>query len=300
MIRNLQKIFVLFCKFWKAFAPMLASLYLVLWVVQFFYYEDTFKKLDFLFGAFPNWINSIYPTPVDLFGIETHMGYIHGALFVMISFLFLVNYEKSITKLELSLKKKDKELEIRKNNQIKKEEIIKKNPYIPNLTHFFGLLELKFDSSYNENVDLEKLKIEYTKLLVSKLQEDFPSVKFGNSTKVFIISEEFSIFDSFLSRLVELVEVFKEINNSKNIKTSLLLSFEAGSTNSNPKYTSKLLQKLNNIKHYNKILIADKFLQKYKQQKARLFQIIPSGLAKIEMENFTEIDVEISFLKKIY
>lgn len=293
------KIILRFGVFWKIFSLILAIFYLFVWSAQFFN-MSLFIKLDGNFGSFSNWFNMIHPLRYRILNIQTYLGYIFCSLVFIVNFLVVFIFEKAIQKKYLLHQKKQTEAKIRKINQKKEEELIKQKPFIPNLTKFYGFFDLKLEllKPNEAQIDLTRLKNEYFKIILKNLEPKYPTFKFKIGNKLFLFCDDFSLVDALLEDILKLFNVFKELDDKKKITTDYLLSFEAGSDNSNLEFIFKVLSRVNNFQKYNEIIVLDKFAEKYKKNKIKKFHLNQLGIKKIEMENFNDINVEMYQMKQ--
>ena len=103
----------------------------------------------------------------------------------------------------------------------------KRTAPIENINHFYGLFELKleyFNPIEKSIEDLEKLKKEYLRMMVEKLQIKYTIVKFPASDKIFFYSERFSVFNSLSEDFVKLYQIFYDLNfiGSKQANITIL------------------------------------------------------------------------------
>jgi len=297
MDNKLRKI-VYFLKFWIYTSPAVAALYLLLWLVQVFN-VSLFKKLNILFGLIPGFIDKIIPITADLNGMDVTMGYVYFATVMILSTIAAIKLENHIIDNYNEKEQKISEGNLRRRKLNQKQKMGEKKYATEPSSYFFGLLELKFEflNDINQPYEqLEKLKKEYTKLLVNKLKEKYSDVQFVISSKVFIVSKEFSLFDPILCDIIRFFGVFQEVNNEKYISSTLLLSFDSGDAASNPKYIYRFLSKINDLDHKNKVIVLEKFSKKYKYVLTKQFISVPLGLQKIEIDN-SEFDIDLYYLE---
>lgn len=297
-IRTLD--FIIYCcMFTKAFCPFLGLAYLVGWLTMVF--EDpVFYLINDIIGWLPNLIDGIFLHQTDLFGSEYPMGYIYSAALTIILMYIVFKIQIYAGDCKIIKENETKKIEIKKIKRMNKtQEKVKKDSY--KYFCFFGLLELnlEYEDKYGKTgEELEKLKNEYLKMLTNKLSEKYSNVKFELSDKVFINSNDFLIFDPLLLDISKLHKIFVDLDNQKAIKTELILSFACANTNDEVEYIKKVLQKINNLKYINKVIVINDFYSKYKEMKAQHFEFISLGLSRIEMSDFKEIDVDLYCLKK--
>lgn len=287
------------CIFWKAICPFLGFLYLFAWLTMVF--EDPiFYTLDAVLGWLPSHIDALFLHQTDIFGMNVPMGYIYSAILIIISIYATMKIQIYASDSVMLQENEAKVVEIKKQDKIaKKEYKIKDETY--KLTHFFGVLELKLEyfSDYNKQKDkLETLKKEYLKMILNKLSSKYQDMEFELTDELFIISKDFLNFDPLLSDIAKLFKIFVQIDKEKSIQTTLLLSFSCGNENNNSDFIRKILKKVNQLKYINKIIVIDKFIDKYKATKSKNYDFISLGLSKLEMDNFNDIDVDLYYLKK--
>lgn len=286
------------CMFIKAFCPFLGFAFLVGWLTMIFEHS-AFYLINDIIGWLPSHIDAIFPRQTDIFGDEYPMGYIFSAILTITLMYVILRLQIYAYDCKIIKENETKKVEIKKIKRLNKHIVKKTNAY--KYTHFFGLLELnlKYHDSYNKKeIELEKLRDEYLKMLVKKLSEKYTNVKLELTDKVYIVSDDFLIFDPFLLDISKLYKIFVDLDNQKAIKTELVLSFSCGDSNNDIEYNKKLLEKVNNLRYKNKIIAINEFYLKYKEIKAQHFNFTSLGLSRIEMDNHKEIDVDLYCLKK--
>lgn len=288
--------FLYFLKFWILFSPVLSALYLAVWVIQIFN-NPLFLKFNLFFGFFPNLIDKLLFVQVDLNGADVSMGYVYAAIVMILTTFLAAKVEGNLIDSYIENERREKESKIRKRTFAQRQS---GSSGEHDGIFFFGLLEMKFEclNGFDKSGrDLEKLKKEYSKMLIKKLKEKYPDIQFVVSNKIFIISNEFSVFDPFLSDVVKFFRIFQELNIEKCIGSNLLLSFDCGDCNSNPKYIYRFLSKINDLGYSNKVVLLSTFVKKYKYVLTKKYITTPLGLAKIETDNQREVDVELYYLE---
>ena len=178
----------------------------------------------------------------------------------------------------------------------------KERQFIQNLTHFFGLCELKLEYSEKSNSksidDLKKLKKEYSKMIIQKLKAKFPYIYYTGTDKIFFIGNDYEIVDNLILDFVQYFKIFQEIDNKKMIKTDLILSIVGGNQHNNVKMMYKFLLKMNELKYLNKIIVNDKFATRYNQMQNNKFEANSLGFSHIEMNINNLIETELYNLRK--
>lgn len=291
-------IIICFCIFWKAICPFVGFLYLFAWLAMVF--EDpVFYILDAILGWLPSHIDALFLHQSDIFGMNVPMGYIYSAIIIIVSLYFTMKIQTYASDSLMLQENEAKTIQIQKLNKIaKKEYKIKDETY--KLTHFFGLLDIKleyFEGCNKTNENLNPLKDEYLKMLLNKLSTKYTNMEFDLSDELYIISKDFLNFDPLLSDILKLFKIFVQIDKEKEIKTNLILSFSCGNENNNTDFIKKILKKINQLNYKNKIIVIDKFIEKYRAIKAQKYDFISLGLSKIEMEN-NDVDVDLYYLQK--
>lgn len=287
------------CIIWKTICPFLGFAYIVGWLTMIF--EDPmFKIIDDGIGWLPSHIDALFLQQTSLFGENYPMGYIYSAMLTIISMYIVFRFQIYVNDCKMIKENETKKIDIKKVQEINKTSL-KQIDDTYKYTHFFALLELKLE--YINNTDksqeeLIKLRDEYLKMAVNKLNAKYTNVKFQQNDKVFIISDDFLIFDPFLLDISKLHKIFVDLDNPKGIKTELLLSFCCGSENNNFQFIEQLLQKVNDLKYINKVIAINEFEAKYKAIKANQFKFISLGLSRIEVTKDKEVDVDLFYLKK--
>ena len=282
-VRKLIKFFI----FLKYFAPFMAFIYLCAWTIGVFS-ESFYIFSRKLIGLFPLIIEKIIYVEADLAGKDISMSYIHCAcIFMVVMFISA----KSIARLEKVQKLyENKELERRvvAQKELKKLKEKQKKDVICKRNVFFGLFEFRLDyfnyyGKFKSDIqELRKLKIEYCKMIVGKLKEKYPKIKFISAEKLFFMCDDFSVFSSVTKDIVKLFKGFLNIGNKKGIKTEMLLSYWAGDKNTNAKGTYKILERINELNHINKVIVASGIYFRYMEEHEKdAFEFAPMGASKL-------------------
>lgn len=298
---NKVKKFIYFLKTWIIISPIASAIYLVGWLILVFD-ENLFKKIDFFIGLFPNILNKIHYAEVDLNGADIPMGYIYASTILIISTLISIKIENRLVDLYNTQEEREQKTFMKRQKMALRQKPGEKKISVEPSCFFFGLFEMKFEylNVMGKSLDdLEKLKKEYSKMLIGKLKEKYPDVQFVVSNKIFIISNEFTTFDAILYDIIKIFAIFQKLNNEKFIGSSFLLSFECGDTKSNPKSIYRFLSKINDLSYYNQVIILEKFSKKYKYVLTKQFISVPLGLTRVELDNNRETEIDLYYLETI-
>jgi len=296
---NKIKTYIYFLKTWIIVSPIASAIYLGVWITLIFN-ESLFKKLDILFGFFPNILNKIYYVEADLNGADVPMGYVYAATIMIVSTLISIKIENRFVDLYNTQEERAQKAFMRRQKLALRQKPGEKKISVEPSCYFFGLFEMKFEylNMMGKSLeDLEKLKKEYSKMLIAKLKEKYPDVQFVVSNKIFIISNEFTVFDRLLCDIIKIFAIFQKLNNDKFIGSSFLLSFDSGNEENNPKEAYRFLSKINNLSYYNQVIILEKFAKKYKYVLTKQFISVPLGLIRVELDNNREADVDLYYLE---
>lgn len=284
--------------FWKGICPFLGFAYLSTWLSQFFD-ERLFALMNEAFGLFPNFINKLMPAQTDLMGMDVPMGHIHAAAVIIVSMYVATKLETYASKLKAVKEKEIADAAIRKMEREKK---AKEKQYVQNLTHFFGLCELKLEYSEKDTLksidDLKKLKKEYSKMIIQKMKAKFPYINYAGTDKIYFIGNDYEVVDNLIIDFVQYFKIFQEIDNNKMIKTDLILSIVGGNQHNNPKVLYKYLLKINELQYINKIIVNDKFATRYCEMSNNKFEASSLGFSHIEMSINNLVETELYNLKK--
>lgn len=286
---------------WACISPVLAAIYLIVWTVQFADMQK-FWGIDMYIGFLPKIFNILFPVYVEYHGIQIIMSYVHCAGFLIITTFIAFKYQRMIFKMQR--KNEDDELQEKiKLFEERKEEIPKESKLpIEKINHFYSLFELKLEyyNPINKSLDdLEKLKKEYSKILVEKLKVKYPKVKFSVSDKIFIYCEDFSLINEFCDDITKLYKIFYEIDYDKLIKTDLLLSFWTDFKKVDMKTALKIMNGINKLNYWNKIVVNDKFAKRYELE-SKVYDLISLGPARLDVQynDKNELDIDLFYLKK--
>lgn len=271
----------------------ISLIYFSIWLSSIFY-ASLFNKLDVWFRFLPNLVDKILYCQINVYNVEISLSYLFVSIFFVTVLIASLLSKNCFLKL-LNLKKENK----KKINQKKEKNTNKKTIVQPTMP-FFGLFEMNFEylnSLDRVGNDLEKLKKEYFKILVNKLKEKYPDIQFIATNKIFIISNDFSYFDELVSDIVKIFAIFQKLNEEKFIGTNFLLSFEIGVRNTNHKKIYRLLSKVNDLLHYNQILVLEKFAKKYKYILEKKFLNTALGSFTFDSDDFGEINMDLYCLE---
>ena len=290
-------------KIWAALSPFLGVFYLVSWFIQFAN-EEAFVNIDMMAGWLPMIFDSIMYASVELHGEEYSFGYIQCAAVLIFTTIVAMNLEKKLSKCKIELEEKEIERRAQKALTSQKQKENKRTAPIENINHFYGLFELKLEyyNPMEKSIeDLEKLKKEYLRMIVEKLQARYSTVKFSVSDKIFFYSDRFSIFNSLSDDFIKLYRIFYDLDYDKAIKTDLLLCFWTDYKKVDVKTGLKITQRINVLNYWNKVVVADKFPLRYKLEQNKMYDIVPLGPASLDMQDSEGKDMEIDlfYVKKL-
>lgn len=296
------KIISLLVNCWAYISPFLAAVYLLFWLVQFFDME-TFWEMDMYIGFLPRIFNMLFPVYVEYHGTQIIMSYVHCAGFLIITTFIAFKCEKIIFKLQTQNQENDiKE----KFEQIEKEsQKVPEEPKYPieRINHFYALFELKleyynqFDKSLEE---LERLKNEYSKILMEKLKIKYPKIRFSLQDGLFAYCDDFSLINDFCADVVKLYKIFYEIDYDKLIKTDLLFCFWSDYKKTDMKTAFKIVSHINKLNYLNKIVVSDKFALRYENEQNKIYELISLGPVRLDVEyEFNNaLEMDLFYLKK--
>ena len=293
---------ILLLKIWAAMSPFLGTFYIVSWAIQFAD-EDLFVQIDMVAGWLPMLFDSMAYFSVELHGQEYSFGYIQAAAVLIFTTIVAMNLERKLSKLKIENEEKEIQKRAQKALTSQKQKENKRTAPIENINHFYGLFELKLEY-YNpiekSLEDLEKLKKEYLRMIVEKLETRYSTVKFSVSDKIFFYSDRFSIFNSLSDDIIKLYQIFYDLDYDKAIKTDLLLCFWTDYKKVDVKTALKITQRINVLNYWNKVVIADKFPLRYKLEQHKMYDVVPLGPARLDMADSDGHDMEIDlfYVKK--
>ena len=293
---KLKSLICLF-RFLVVTSPIMAFVYLLIWIFQI-YVNSLFVFLNKIFGFFPSIIEKIIYVESDIAGTEVSMGYVHAACFMIIVMFVSKGMLSKFEKLNIIQENKELERRSQVQKELKKIKEKRKQEVILKRDIFFGLFEFKLNYFIDIEDSLEKLKklkIEYCKMLLNKVKEKYPKVKFLSADKIYFICDDFSLFSSLTRDIVKVFKVFLKVGNEKSIKTEMLLSYWAGDKNSNAKEVYRILTKINELNYVNQIVVASGIYHRYKdigEQNEINFK--PVGTSKIMNVLLSGDDLDIS------
>ena len=280
--------------FLKYFTPLISVTYLVGWLVQiidpvFFKILNKFLGLIMLPKVFDHFITS-----KSTFGeVEVSMGYVYTAIFfIILTSLFNKTHEKLK---QLFEDKQDKE-ERRKaivESEIKR---IKEKEKIKQIEHremFFGLFEFHLEylnpNDGNSKV-LDRLKLEYSKILVNKLKTKYQKINFLVRDKVFFYSEDFKNLSLVTADILKIFEIFVKTGKSNDIITNMSFSYWAENKNANKMDIFRILCNINKLDNKNKIIISNEIYIKIKSmEKEPWCYVTPANTFEMYNTEYQEV-----------
>ena len=302
--------------FLKYLSPVIALLHLFGWIMQGTN-KEVFALINFLCWPLPTLFDKILNIHISLFGIiNVSMGYAYTAC-LFISFYYLSNiliaklqkvYEK-YHQIEVQ-KRQEQQEEYRKKRleEIKRQK--KENPKIvmPALPEdrkvFFGLFEFNLsfvDTNRKDDLELDKLKQEFSKILVKKLKEGFPKVKFFSEDKIFFICDEFSNFGTLTKNILTLFKTFMQTGMMQQIKIGMLFSYWMEKDKSKKKTVFNILNKINELGYYNKIIVSSSVYYRFQREEdSKYFEFEPMGPSRLfNALGNEDIDVDLYSIIKV-
>ncbi|MBQ8848234.1 MAG: hypothetical protein IJ003_04750 [Candidatus Gastranaerophilales bacterium] len=298
------KKFLLLTRGIKLITPFLSFAYFATWCLRFFD-KDFYKIFDSYLGAFPNLLDKIFLIESDIKGIEVTMGYVLAAGIVVTIALLSFKLENKLEK--LAKLEEDDELRRRFEAQRalqKEKEQQKERVDLDKMEMYFGLFEIKltyYDELYKNKNDLVELKKEYAKLLESKIKEKYQDIEIDSTDGIFFSYCDFSKFHTIVKDFVRLYNVLAEINKQKCIQTDLLFSFWADKKQANHKGIRKILDKINGLGYFNKVILSGGVYFRYQKEKEKHFDFVSLGVSKLfnALDDDEDIDVNLICIRNM-
>lgn len=299
MGKSLKTVSFVIC-FLKIFGAIFAFAYLLMWFIQFFDLE-AFENFNRSFGAIPNWIDKKIDVRIDSFGHEATAGSVYFAGCLALFCVLMNDVER---KFRIYAKKvENEEIERALNRMLekrKKEKQIKIRAQ-RRCAVYFALLEFEFiNLGMNENFSskVSKLKKEYAKMLVNKIIDKYPTIKFLKSDKILIKSADFSQLFSLVCDCEYIFKFFNELNKKKAIETNLLFSFYCDYENKSFPYVLRILKKINLLNNKNKIMFDGKILENIPLETKKQLQFVPFGPIMLENVDKSGKDLNVEIFYK--
>lgn len=145
---------------------------------------------------------------------------------------------------------------------------------------------------YSKTPELEKLKADEYVKIVNTMRQKFATCKAITPNKLFIIYDNFALFDDFLSAIVSEVKTFSNLNAENGIQTEFLLGIDALKEGTKVVDTLDMLEKIMTFGYSNKAIATTPFNIRYKLNNAeckyiltsigisRFFEKLPDGTQK--------------------
>ena len=306
MGRNVKNLITLF-KFLKIFAPCAAFVYLAAWGFGIFF-DGYFVYIDKILGLFPHIIEKVVYVESDIMGKDVSMSYIHFACLLIILMFISGKVLINLNKIQRLYENKELERRVLAQKELKKNKEKQKVAKICKRNVFFGLFEFKLDyvnyyGKFKSDVqELRKLKVEYCLMIVNKLKDKYPKIKFLSAEKLYFICDDFSVFSSVTRDIFKLFKGFLNIGNKKGIKTEMSFSYWAGDKNTNAKGTYNILSKINELNYINKVVVASGIYFRYiEEHEKNALEFIPLGASKLidALSSGEDLDINLYLVKSL-
>ena len=279
------------------FLALYAFSCLFCWIGQFFNYE-LYEILDSYLGFFPKFIDSKYTYDVLLNGVETTTGYLIAALICAIVGFNLKDKIEKVRLWDLKVQQNYLEKNIKK---IFKQEAIKKSQEIIEERkdyRLYALFEIVLDTQSYNNISKEKLaplKLKYTNMMAEKLKEKYKKINFILDDRIFMTINDFRDFDSLIYDMKKIYRVFYNLDEQRSIETNFLFSFWCDTISKGRSYALMLLQRINDLRNLNKILLDINVKKNCSFEQNSNFYFIPFGIVKVDdVEDYTkDMDIEL-------
>lgn len=273
------KILIPFLKFWRSFASIIAPLCLIFWLSRVFCADFFYSLIKFM----KNFIKLVQSAPI---------GFIYASIALCISIFAAIKLLKKLERLEKIQDSEEIEKRLKTKQAIKKaKEKAKKAKFI-DIKEFYGLFEFNFEA-YNMCEELKTLKNKYCRMIKEKIQDKYPQADFLVSDKIFFITPDFSLLNSITNDLVMLFNILKNVNEQKELETSMLLSFYGDSQKTSHQTALKILNEINELEYKNKIIISQDIYVKYQQEVQNCPEFIPLGASKLNSLNNKNKNLEL-------
>ncbi len=280
----------------KVFCPVISLLYVLLWTISFVKISF-YQILSIPFEPLANFINSIYPLTINYEGRLIDMSYIAcSALFILFHYIFSFFAQRTIDLYDFQEKTtiKKRHRDIKKININLEKELNKELKKYSNFTLLFNVsLKSAYGTSENRKEEFETLKKSFYLHIIKNLKLRFKNSKGIISDKMFVLCENFSYFDKFITNFIEDIKSFKETNSQININTEFSISIDAVKSDTNIHGALEFLEKIDSFNYKNKIIVTSAFKLKYESLENVKFKITPLGVSRlfIEPDEYTDYEL---------
>jgi len=268
--------------------------------------------------TFIKYLQPVFGIPVDLlknfvrleipYGTETidMIPLVAAAIFQI--FYFVFNYFASVVeKMEEQHRLNviaEKKLEEKLVNENLKE--IFKNKTMQ-YTKFAILLNLDLKPMTDPNITdgKERLKelaaAEYAKI-VSKMRKKYITCKAITPGKLFMVYDNFALFDDFFSDILKELKKISTVNTEKHVSTNFIFVIDALKESEKVTNALDLMEKILTFNYTNKVLATSAFNIRYKLNEQQKYKLETMGISRFfekipkdSLENLNEIQNSVDF-----
>jgi len=284
-------------KYLRIFAFAMACIYLGMWFLDWIY-PALFVKLNPIFTLLPSIFDHFIKATADFGYRQIPMGYVWSAITcVLLQRICKKQAEKFEEQRQIEIEQEHNRRFIveERARKAKEEERVRNAKY---REVFFGLLEFHLDYLDNYGKDyseLEKLRLEYCKILVNKLKAKYEKINFITKDKVFFLSSQYNLLYLVTKDILRVIDVFIKVNRDNKIRTNILFSYWVDSKTANKMSVFRALSQINELGYVNKIIFPnDVYLKIEAKEKEPWCQVSPIGACKLfKVNNEDDLDVDL-------
>lgn len=168
-------------------------------------------------------------------------------------------------------------------------------------TNFAILLSLDFKASIDPNIsgikdDLKELTKKSYIQIVNAMRQKYANCKAITPGKLFIVYNNFALFDDFFSDLLKEVKKISEVNIQNNIKTDFMVAIDAVKESDRMSGVLDLLEKVATFNYINKAVATLSFNIRYKLNSNESKYILESmGISRFFEKNSDNIQTSVDF-----
>ena len=268
----------------KVLCTMVAILYVLYWFLRLFHFE------------FMKYIALVLDIPVNVLRNFVHLEITYGGeiidmlplavagVFQILYFVF--NYFVSVVeKMEEQHKLNviaEKKLEEKLVNENLKE--IFKNKTMQ-YTKFAILLGLELKPMVDPNIadngkNLKELTIKEYANIAAKMRQKYTACKAIAPGKLFIVYNNFALFDDFFTDILKEVKELSRANSEKQITTNFIFVIDALKESDKVSATLDLMEKISTFQYINKAVTTSGFSVRYKLNSQNKYNLETMGISR--------------------
>ncbi len=173
-------------------------------------------------------------------------------------------------------------------------------------TKFAILLSLEFKCTVDPNIvshkeNMKELATKNYTNIVNAMRKKYAACKAVTPGKLFIVYNNFALFDDFFTDLLKEIKKIGEINSEKNLNTGFTIAIDAVKESDKIAHVFDLLEKIASFNYTNRAIATPSFNVRYKLDSDGKYSLESMGISRFYEKNAdntqTGIDFELFALK---